>query len=167
MLPCQMYFYFHSSMCSLPYIEHAEVMRWKHFPCYWPFVRGIHCWLVIPLTQRVSNKMLWCFFESMPEPTVAQTVEIWQWFDIPWHSYDVTIMSFLFMTSDLLFWFILGTTEFHYDLILYVTNTTYNIVMTKVRISIELTHWGRDKMATFRRRHFYRHFLEWKYTSFN
>ena len=21
---------------------HDDVMKWKHFPCYWPFVRGIH-----------------------------------------------------------------------------------------------------------------------------
>ena len=21
---------------------HAGVIKWKHFPCYWPFVRGIH-----------------------------------------------------------------------------------------------------------------------------
>ena len=21
---------------------HVEVIKWKHFPCYWPFVRGIH-----------------------------------------------------------------------------------------------------------------------------
>ena len=22
--------------------EHDDVMKWKHFPRYWPFVRGIH-----------------------------------------------------------------------------------------------------------------------------
>ena len=22
--------------------RHDEVIKWKHFPCYWPFVRGIH-----------------------------------------------------------------------------------------------------------------------------
>ena len=22
--------------------EHEDVIKWKHFPCYWPFVRGIH-----------------------------------------------------------------------------------------------------------------------------
>ena len=27
-----------------PYIitRHDDVIKWKHFPCYWPFVRGIH-----------------------------------------------------------------------------------------------------------------------------
>ena len=23
-------------------IKHDDVTKWKHFPCYWPFVRGIH-----------------------------------------------------------------------------------------------------------------------------
>ena len=22
--------------------NHDDVIKWKHFPCYWPFVRGIH-----------------------------------------------------------------------------------------------------------------------------
>ena len=24
------------------YIDHDDVIKWKHFPRYWPFVRGIH-----------------------------------------------------------------------------------------------------------------------------
>ena len=27
---------------------HDEVIKWKHFPCYWPFVRGINRWPVNP-----------------------------------------------------------------------------------------------------------------------
>ena len=27
--------------CLLTYINH-DLFKWKHFPCYWPFVRGIH-----------------------------------------------------------------------------------------------------------------------------
>ena len=23
-------------------LNHDDVIKWKHFPCYWPFVRGIH-----------------------------------------------------------------------------------------------------------------------------
>ena len=26
--------------------DHDDVIKWKHFPRYWPFVRGIHWWLV-------------------------------------------------------------------------------------------------------------------------
>ena len=25
-------------------LAHADVIKWKHFPRYWPFVRGIHRW---------------------------------------------------------------------------------------------------------------------------
>ena len=35
-----------------------DVIKWKHFPRYWPFVRGIHRW--IPLT-KASDTELWCF----------------------------------------------------------------------------------------------------------
>ena len=27
-------------------IDHDDVIIWKHFPCYWPFVRLIYWWLV-------------------------------------------------------------------------------------------------------------------------
>ena len=27
-------------------LQHDDVIKWKHFPCYWPFVRGIHRSLV-------------------------------------------------------------------------------------------------------------------------
>ena len=31
-------------VCFIIYIFpfHYHVMKWKHFPCYWPFVQGIH-----------------------------------------------------------------------------------------------------------------------------
>ena len=44
--------------------EHDDVIKWKHFPRYWPFVRGIHRW--IPLT-KASDAELWCFLRSAPE----------------------------------------------------------------------------------------------------
>ena len=41
--------------------SHDDVIKWKHFPRYWPFVREIpgHRWL--PLTMA-SDAELWCFF---------------------------------------------------------------------------------------------------------
>ena len=38
---------FHARMGHIPRWPllgsfHDDVIRWKHFPCYWPFVRGIH-----------------------------------------------------------------------------------------------------------------------------
>ena len=31
---------------DLFYTEHDHVIKWKHFPHYWPYVRGIHRWPV-------------------------------------------------------------------------------------------------------------------------
>ena len=45
---------------------HGDVIKWKHFPRYWPFVRGIHRSRWIPLT-KASDAELWCFLWSAPE----------------------------------------------------------------------------------------------------
>ena len=48
---------------------HDDVIRWKHFPRYWPFGRGI------PLT-KASDAELWCFLWSAPEKAVEQTIDM-------------------------------------------------------------------------------------------
>ena len=53
-------------------VIHDDVMKWKHFPRYWPFVRGIHRSPEFP-SQRVSNAELWRFLWSAPWQTVGQT----------------------------------------------------------------------------------------------
>ena len=53
---------------------HDDVIKWKHFPCYWPFVWGIHRSPVNSRT-KASDAELWCFLWSVPEPTVEQTME--------------------------------------------------------------------------------------------
>ena len=39
-----MYYYLICSTVGVPlrYHEYDDVIKWKHFPRYWPFVRGIH-----------------------------------------------------------------------------------------------------------------------------
>ena len=32
----------HGQVMSCLFCIHDDVIKWKHFPCYWPFVRGIH-----------------------------------------------------------------------------------------------------------------------------
>ena len=46
-------------------IFHDDVIKWKHFPRYWPFVGEFtgHRW--IPLT-KASDAELWCFLWSAP-----------------------------------------------------------------------------------------------------
>ena len=45
---------------------HDDVIKWKHFSRYWPFVRGIHRSRWIPRT-KASDAELWCFLWSAPE----------------------------------------------------------------------------------------------------
>ena len=42
---------------TLVAVFHDDVIKWKHFPRHWPFVRKMQ----IPLT-KVSDAELWCFF---------------------------------------------------------------------------------------------------------
>ena len=55
--------------------QHDDIIKWKYFPRYWPFVRGIpgHPW--IPRT-KASDAELWCFLWYMPEQTVEQIMEM-------------------------------------------------------------------------------------------
>ena len=39
-------------------VSHVDIMPWKRFPHYWPFVRGIY-----RSSQRGINTQLWCFFK--------------------------------------------------------------------------------------------------------
>ena len=67
-----------------------DVFKWRHFPRYWPFVRGIHQSPVNSPTKD-SDAELWCFLWSAPE----QTVNNWDAGDLRCHrgNYDVTVMT--------------------------------------------------------------------------
>ena len=41
---------------------HDDVMEWKHFPRYWPFVRGIHRSRWIPRIKTSEAELLFIFF---------------------------------------------------------------------------------------------------------
>ena len=72
---CRLYcwcMYFHRASIGLN--DHDDVIKWKHFPRYWPFVRGIHRSPVNLLT-KASDAELSCFLCSAPEHTVQQTFE--------------------------------------------------------------------------------------------
>ena len=49
--------------------NHDDVIKWKDFPCNWPFVWGIRRSRRIPST-KVSEAELWCFLRSLPELTI-------------------------------------------------------------------------------------------------
>ena len=70
----------------------TPIIKWKHFPCYWPFVRGTtgHRW--IPLT-KASDAELWCFLWSASEQTFQQTIGKPLIFRRHRAQYDVTALS--------------------------------------------------------------------------
>ena len=45
---------------------HDDVIKWKHFPRYWPFVRGIHR-SPVNCPHKGNDAELWCFLWSAPE----------------------------------------------------------------------------------------------------
>ena len=47
-------------------LSHDDVIKWKHFPRNWSFVRGIHRSRWIPHT-KASDAELWCYLWYAPE----------------------------------------------------------------------------------------------------
>ena len=48
-------------LCTWWNLNHDDVIKWKHFSSYWPFVRWINRSLV-----KASDAELWCFFFICP-----------------------------------------------------------------------------------------------------
>ena len=64
---------------------HDDIIKWKHFPRNWPFVRGIHRSRWIPHT-KASDAELWCFLWSA---SLWLSKQPWGWwFETPlWSSW--------------------------------------------------------------------------------
>ena len=65
---------------SLKITWHDDVIKWKHFPCHWPFVRGIH---LSPVNSPHKSQWRGALMFSLisPEQTVEYTIEtpaIWE-----------------------------------------------------------------------------------------
>ena len=56
--------------------QHDDVIKWKHFPRYWPFVRIIHrsvtrsfdVFFYLRLDKRLSKQSWGWWFETLPRP---------------------------------------------------------------------------------------------------
>ena len=59
-------------------LYHDDVIKWKHFLCNWPFVRGIHRPRWIPLT-KASDAEFWCFLWFAPVSNPSGRC----WFETP------------------------------------------------------------------------------------
>ena len=72
--------FYQSSVCE-PDRQHDDVIKWKHFPRYWPFVRGIHrsctkasdtdVFFDLRLNKRFS-KQWWAWRFEMPSSLLSR-----------------------------------------------------------------------------------------------
>ena len=69
------------SFSQLKLNKHDDAIKWKHFPCNWPFVRGIHRSRWIPHT-KASDAELWCFFDLRLNKRMSKHPRGW-WFETP------------------------------------------------------------------------------------
>ena len=61
---------------------HGDVIKWKHFPCYWPFVRGIHRSPVNLPAQRPVTRSFDVFFDLRLNKRLSKQSWGW-WFETP------------------------------------------------------------------------------------
>ena len=69
---------------------HDDVIKWNHFPCYWPFVRGIHQWPVNSHHKRQWRGALMCLIYVWTNSWVNNG-DVCDWRCYRAH-YDVTVM---------------------------------------------------------------------------
>ena len=76
---------------SFVVMDHDDFIKWKYFPRYWPFVRGIHRSRWIPHT-KASDAELWCFIWSA---RIYSWVNNWEAGDLRRHCthFDVNVMQ--------------------------------------------------------------------------
>ena len=57
-------------------LGHDDVTKWKHFPLYWRFIRGIHRSPVIPLTKASDAELWFSWSCSLNKPLSKHS---WGW----------------------------------------------------------------------------------------
>ena len=128
---------------------HDDVIKWKHFLRYWPFVREStgHWW--IPLT-KASDAELWCFLWSAPEQTVKKYLRR-RWFETPSLS--------LWRHCNVIHWGLDKMPQFY---------RRHSVKFSRFEtILFCLKHIEAEaKLPAFRKRHFQAHFLDWKFLNF-
>ena len=75
------------------FVFHDDVIKWKHFPRYWPFVRGIHR---SPVNSPHKGQWRWrtfdVYFDLHLNKRLSKQSWCW-WFETLSSPYDVTLMS--------------------------------------------------------------------------
>ena len=65
------------------------IMKWKHFPNYWPFVWGIH---QSPMDSSHWGRIMSTFGDLFVVSLNKLFNNSFHWFEMIWHSWDVTII---------------------------------------------------------------------------
>ena len=86
--------YTHTMHTETSWRSHDDVMNWKHFLRYWPFVRGIHRSPMDSPSQRPVTRNFDVFFDLRPKRGCASNRDAG---DLRRHRahYDVTVMTSL------------------------------------------------------------------------
>ena len=64
--------------------HHDDIIKWKHFPCYWPFVWGIH-WSLVDSLKRPVTQSFDVFFDLCLNKHLSKQSRR-QWFQTASHS---------------------------------------------------------------------------------
>ena len=64
---------------------HDDVIKWKHFPRYWPFVQGILQWPVNSPHKRPVTQSFDVFFDLRLNKRLSKQSRGW-WFEMPSHT---------------------------------------------------------------------------------
>ena len=62
-------------------MHHDDVIKWKHFPRYWPFVQGIHR-LPVNSQAKTSDADLWYLFDLRMNKRLSKQAWGW-WLETP------------------------------------------------------------------------------------
>ena len=100
-----------SHFAQIVYLMHDDVIKWKHFPRYWPFVRGIH---QSPVNSPNKGKWRGALMFSMIYAWINGWVNNREVGDL-WHHrvhYDITVMafyhdSFVYMHHHIAVWIVI------------------------------------------------------------
>ena len=141
--------------------------QWEHFPHNWPFVRGIHR---SPANSPHKGQWRGALMFTLICARIDGWVNNREAGDLRRYRphYDVIVMddpsrcfpacvqhiSAILNGTRIWLWCHYETCQWH------ITDWVSSIGGNKP--NQPLTHWGRDKLPPFRRRHFQVHFLEWK-----
>ena len=156
------------------YIAHDDVIKWKHFPRYWPFARGIHRSPVIPRTKASDAQLFDVFFDLRLNKRLSKqswgwwfgtlSHPLWRHCNAQWRRGSSIIFGILLQSSVVRTWSTIARvcTEHWWR-----SNIAHDINQALIRWIPLSTHWGNTmKMFEFRFKFYWSLFLRVHLTIF-